>query len=236
MASRPQGVGPTPFEPKPTLVGEKVTLRPIRAEDADVLAGVSFAIEPGEKVAFVGESGGGKTTLINLLLGLYEVRSGTIRVMGHDVRDLSTSQLRAAIGVVFQEPNLFSGTIAENIGYADPDAPRAVIEAAAVEVGELGELADELELHGFERAIAVLGNDDLAGALGGVAHLVLRDFVILGAVEEDYHVGILLNGMTIMDLSFTLQNLVKGTVLLIAIIVDSLVNPRDEQTAQQGDI
>lgn len=100
-------------------------------DDADVLAGVSFAIEPGEKVAFVGESGGGKTTLINLLLGLYEVRSGTIRVMGHDVRDLSTSQLRAAIGVVFQEPNLFSGTIAENIGYADPEAPRAVIEAAA---------------------------------------------------------------------------------------------------------
>jgi ribose transport system permease protein len=49
-------------------------------------------------------------------------------------------------------------------------------------------------------------------------------------------IGILLNGMTILDISFTLQNLVKGAVLLVAIIVDSLVNPRDEQTAQQGDI
>ncbi|OKL53135.1 iron ABC transporter ATP-binding protein [Bowdeniella nasicola] len=100
-------------------------------DDADVLSGISFRVDYGEKVAFVGESGGGKTTLINLLLGLYPVRAGRIEVMGHDIAGLTSAELRRLIGVVFQEPHLFSGTIAENIGYADPDAPREVIEAAA---------------------------------------------------------------------------------------------------------
>ncbi len=97
-------------------------------DDADVLSDVSFDIAPGERVAFVGESGGGKTTLTNLLMGLYGVRSGAIRVAGAG-EDLDA--LRRRIGVVFQEPALFSGTVAENIAYGRPDATREEIEEAA---------------------------------------------------------------------------------------------------------
>lgn len=74
--------------------------------------------------------------------------------------------------------------------------------------------------------VVVLGGIGLSGGKGGVRNVIVGTLLI----------GILLNGMTILDISFTLQNLVKGAVLLVAIIVDSLVNPRDEQTAQQGDI
>lgn len=96
--------------------------------DDDVLTDISFDVAPGERVAFVGESGGGKTTLTSLLMGLYGVRSGTIEVAGAGD---SIDDLRRSIGVVFQDPALFSGTIAENIAYGQPDATREQIEAAA---------------------------------------------------------------------------------------------------------
>ncbi|WP_053352358.1 ABC transporter ATP-binding protein [Leucobacter musarum] len=96
--------------------------------DDDVLTDISFDVAPGERVAFVGESGGGKTTLTSLLMGLYGVRSGTIEVAGAGD---SIDDLRRSIGVVFQDPALFSGTIAENIAYGQPDATREQIGAAA---------------------------------------------------------------------------------------------------------
>lgn len=100
-------------------------------EDPDVLSDVSFTINRGERVAFVGESGGGKTTLTSLLLGLYSVRSGAIRVFGQDVADMSVADLRDNIGVVFQDSALFSGTIRENISYARPGASQnEIVEAA----------------------------------------------------------------------------------------------------------
>ncbi len=98
-------------------------------DDADdVLDGISFEVDRGERIAFVGESGGGKTTLINLLMGLYATRSGDIEVAGIDA-DLMT--LRQTIGVVFQDPALFSGTVAENIAYGKPDATEEEIAAVA---------------------------------------------------------------------------------------------------------
>lgn len=99
--------------------------------DPDVLRDVSFAIEPGERVAFVSESGGGKTTLTSLLLGLYEPRAGHIELFGSDIAGLPLGQVRAAIGVVFQDPALFSGTIRENIAYGRPDATEEEILDAA---------------------------------------------------------------------------------------------------------
>ena len=97
----------------------------------DVLQDVSFVIAPGERIAVVGESGGGKTTLVSLLLRLYGPDAGTIRVGGTDISTTSLEDLRADIGVVFQDAALFSGTIRENIAYADPGASDEQVEAAA---------------------------------------------------------------------------------------------------------
>lgn len=91
----------------------------------------SLEIMPGEKVALVGASGSGKSTLSNLLLRFYDVSSGTILVDGYDVRQLSFEAYRSKIGVVLQEPFLFSGTIHDNIAYAKENATMEEVEYAA---------------------------------------------------------------------------------------------------------
>ena len=105
------------------------------AYDADaerpVLDGVSFDVHAGRKIAFVGESGGGKSTVTNLLMGLYPAGTGAVEVFGQDVAQTDLAALRASIATVFQEPHLFSGTVRENIAYARPDAPDAEVRAAA---------------------------------------------------------------------------------------------------------
>src|SRR4026208_48894 len=84
----------------------------------EVLRGVSLKINAGELVARVGPSGAGKTTIASLLPRFWDVTSGRITFDGMDIRDLSLADLRGAIGIVPQEPTLFSGTIRENIAYA----------------------------------------------------------------------------------------------------------------------
>src|SRR6202011_1867736 len=100
---------------------DNVTFRYFRGGDA-VLSGVSFTAEPGQTVALLGATGSGKTTIITLLPRFYDVTEGRVLVDGHDVRDVAVESLRANIGIVLQETNLFSGTIRENIAYGRPDA------------------------------------------------------------------------------------------------------------------
>jgi len=95
------------------------------------LEGVDLEVAPGEVVALVGPSGGGKTTLVSLLPRFWDVAQGHVRLDGHDIRTLRLADLRGAIGVVPQEPALFSGTIRENIAYARPGATEAEIVEAA---------------------------------------------------------------------------------------------------------
>ncbi|MDR2656940.1 MAG: ABC transporter ATP-binding protein/permease [Oscillospiraceae bacterium] len=102
-----------------------------KGESKDVLTHINLEVKPGENVALVGPSGGGKTTLCSLIPRFYDVTSGAIRVDGHDVRDLRVQSLRRRIGVVQQDVYLFSGTIFDNIIYGRPGATREqVIEAA----------------------------------------------------------------------------------------------------------
>ncbi len=96
-----------------------------------VLRHVNLTIHPGESLALVGPSGGGKTTLCNLIPRFYDVTGGRILIDGQDVRSVTLHSLRSAIGVVQQDVYLFSGTVAENIAYGRPGATRAEIEEAA---------------------------------------------------------------------------------------------------------
>lgn len=96
-----------------------------------VIRGVSFKIEPDTKIALVGESGEGKTTITNLLMRLYEPQDGAILIDGQNINEVTQKSLRSQIGVVFQEPALFSGTIRENISYSNDKASDAQIQAAA---------------------------------------------------------------------------------------------------------
>ena len=96
-----------------------------------VLRHVNLTIHPGESLALVGPSGGGKTTLCNLIPRFYDVTGGRILIDGQDVRSVTLHSLRSAIGVVQQDVYLFSGTVAENIAYGRPDATRAEIKEAA---------------------------------------------------------------------------------------------------------
>ncbi|MBO3130240.1 ABC transporter ATP-binding protein [Dermatophilus congolensis] len=110
----------------------------------DVLTDVTFDIKQGEKVALVSESGGGKTTLVNLLLGLYPLRSGHIRLDGVDIAAMPHDELRKKISIVFQDPSLFSDTVGENIRYGLPEASEADL-AQATARANAAEFVDKLE-------------------------------------------------------------------------------------------
>ena len=110
--------------------------------DERVIDDVNLDVEPGETVGLVGETGAGKSTLLKLLLAYYDADSGTVRVDGHDVRELDRTSLRRSIGYVAQDPFLFTGTIRENIAYGRDDATDEEIEAAAKEAGAHEFIAD----------------------------------------------------------------------------------------------
>jgi ATP-binding cassette, subfamily B, multidrug efflux pump len=96
-----------------------------------VLRGVDFTIEPGESVAFVGHTGAGKTTIISLVSRFYDVQRGSVKIDGVDVRDYRQVDLRRHVGIVLQDPFLFSGTIKSNITLGDDTIPdEQIVEAA----------------------------------------------------------------------------------------------------------
>ncbi len=96
-----------------------------------VLDHVTFEARPGERIALLGATGSGKSTIINLLPRFYDPTEGVITIDGHDLRDIKVDSLRRQIGIVLQETTLFSGTIRENIAFGKPDANDEEIIAAA---------------------------------------------------------------------------------------------------------
>ena len=96
-----------------------------------ILHGISLYAKPGQKIAFVGSTGAGKTTITNLINRFYEIESGTITYDGIDVQDISKDSLRRSLGIVLQDTHLFTGTIADNIRYGKLDATDEEVRAAA---------------------------------------------------------------------------------------------------------
>ncbi len=126
-----------------------------RELEETVLENVSFEADPGETVAFVGPTGAGKSTALKLLLRLYDVQEGAVRLDGHDIRDLTLSDLRSTVGYVSQDTFLFDGTIADNIRYGRFDADDGDVRAAA-EAAQAHEFIDDLS-EGYETRVGERG-------------------------------------------------------------------------------
>jgi ATP-binding cassette, subfamily B, bacterial MsbA len=143
------------------------------------LEGIRLRCEPGEIVALVGPSGGGKTTLVSLLPRFWDVDRGRICLDGSDIRSLRLAELRTAIGIVPQEPALFSGTIRENIAYARAGASAGEIEAAA-RAAHAHEFVERLPL-GYETLVGERGVKLSGGQRQrvAIARAILKDPAIL---------------------------------------------------------
>ena len=148
---------------------DAITLPPIKGEvvfedvcfgyttEEQVLHNIDLTIQPGQNVALVGLTGAGKTSLVALMHRFYDVTSGSIRVDGHDVRDVTRESLAGQMSMVLQEPYLYSMSIRDNIRYAHKEATDEQVEAAAIAVGA-HEFIMELD-HGYDTMLQQRGNN-----------------------------------------------------------------------------
>ncbi len=154
---------------------------------APVLRGVTATFEPGQLIALVGPSGAGKTTLSQLIPRIYDVTGGAVRVDGYDVRDLTQDTLRAAIGVVSQDPHLFHESVGENLRYARPGATDAELDAAC-RAARIDHVLDALpEGYGTvvgERGYRLSGGEKQRLA---IARMLLKDPAIVILDEATSH-------------------------------------------------
>jgi ATP-binding cassette subfamily B protein len=119
-------------------------------EGVPILQDIDLHVKPGETIAFVGHTGAGKTTITSLVSRGYEVTGGAIRIDGHDIRDIKRRSLTRHMGVVLQQPYLFTGTVRENIAYGRPEATLEAIQEASIAVGAhdfISRLEDGYDTH-----------------------------------------------------------------------------------------
>jgi ATP-binding cassette subfamily B protein len=136
--------------------------------DKPVLRDFSLTVRQGETIALVGPTGGGKSTIVNLLCRFYEPREGTVRIAGHDYTQLSLHAIQSRIGIVLQTPHLFSGSVRENIRYGRLDASDAEVEAAAQMAGA----------HDFIKTLTH-GYDENVGEGGGLLSVGQKQLISL---------------------------------------------------------
>ena len=155
--------------------------------DVDVLVDVSLTIAPGETIAIVGSSGAGKTTLANLIARMYDVTRGTVKLDGHDVRDVTGISLRSAIGVVSQDPHMFHESIKANLLYAQPGATDAqLVEAckSAYIHDTIASLPDGYDTVVGERGYRLSGGEKQRLA---IARLLLKNPAVMILDEATSH-------------------------------------------------
>jgi ATP-binding cassette subfamily B protein len=155
--------------------------------DVDVLVDVSLSIAPGETIAIVGSSGAGKTTLANLIARMYDVTRGTVKLDGHDVRDVTGISLRSAIGVVSQDPHMFHESIKANLLYAQPGATDAqLVEAckSAYIHDTIASLPDGYDTVVGERGYRLSGGEKQRLA---IARLLLKNPAVMILDEATSH-------------------------------------------------
>jgi ATP-binding cassette subfamily B protein len=202
-----------------------------------VLHDVSFAIEPDTKLALVGESGEGKTTISNLLLRFYETSGGQITIDGTDITQVTQASLRQNIGVVFQEPALFSGSVHDNIAYGKPDASAEQVRQAAASANAIGfidKLPEGLNTQIGERGVKLSGGQKQRLA---IARAILKDAPILILDEATSS----LDSRAEHEVQTALSELMKGrTTLIIAhrlstiASVDQIVGLRGGKVIERG--
>lgn len=184
------------------VVFDNVSFRYVGGE-SNVLSEITFEAKPGQTIAILGQTGSGKSSIINLIPRFYDVTDGTLKIDGKDVRDLTLESLRSQIGIVLQESTLFSGTIRENIAYGHPEASlEKVIKAAeAAQASDfINELPEGYETVVGERGIGLSGGQKQRVAIARALLidpkiLILDDSTSAVDAETEYHIQQALNDL-----------------------------------------
>ncbi len=211
---------------------EHVTFTYGRDDGKKVLDDLNLTIKPGERVGLIGRSGAGKSTLVNLLLRFHDLEQGSIRIDGHDIREVTQESLRGAIGMVTQDTSLLHRSIAANIGYGRTGASRADIEAAAHKAQAhefILQLQDwkgrsGFEAHVGERGVKLSGGQRQRVA---IARVVLKDAPILvldeatSALDSEVELAIqdqllgLMEGKTVIAIAHRLSTIARMDRLIV---------------------
>lgn len=196
-----------------------------------VLEGIDVKVEAGQTVAFVGPTGSGKSTLVKLLLRLYDVRAGVLEVDGHDVRSLRMADLRGSIGLVSQDVFLFHGSVRDNIAYGRPTATTAEVEQAA-RLAEAHEFIERLS-DGYDTVVGERGQKLSGGQRQRVslARAILLDPPILILDEATSAV----DNETEAAIQRSLTRVAKGrTTIIIAHRLSTIRNAARTYVLEQG--
>ncbi|MFP3897454.1 MAG: ABC transporter ATP-binding protein [Anaerolineales bacterium] len=230
VEEKPDAIPLPPVEGR--VVFDNVTFRYYEGTEP-VLKNVSFEAEPGQTIALLGATGSGKSTIINLIPRFYEVDEGGVTIDGYDVRDVTLESLRAQIGIVLQETNLFEGTIRENIAFGRPDASLKEIVAAA-EAAEahdfISGFSNGYETHVGERGVNLSGGQKQRIA---IARALLLDPKILILDDATSSVDM----VTEYQIQKALDRLMEGrTSFVIAQRVATVLNADKIIVLEDGEV